>query len=219
MIPVHDVETLRSRTAPIDMDAAAFRDAGHYLVDRIADWLHQMPDGLVVRQETADEVRRALGATRELPDSGTDARTLLDEATELLFRHSLFNGHPRFLGYITSSPAPIGALGELLASAIKAKVGAWRLAPMATEIEAQTIRWIADLIGIPRQAGGLLVSGGNMANFVGFLAARAPGRRCVSTPRLKRTRGFRRRPICSASAPMRFGGSPPMSINGSTCPP
>ncbi|HKH71397.1 MAG TPA: pyridoxal-dependent decarboxylase [Vicinamibacterales bacterium] len=173
MIPVHDVETLRNRTAPIDMDAAAFRDAGHYLVDRIADWLHQMPDGLVVRQDTADEVRRALGATRELPDSGTDARTLLDEATELLFRHSLFNGHPRFLGYITSSPAPIGALGDLLASAINANVGAWRLAPMATEIEAQTIRWIADLIGFPRQAGGLLVSGGNMANFVGFLAARA----------------------------------------------
>ena len=44
---------------------------------------------------------------------------------------------------------------------------------MATEIEAQTIRWIAELIGFPRDAGGLLVSGGNMANFVCFLAARA----------------------------------------------
>jgi len=43
---------------------------------------------------------------------------------------------------------------------------------MATEIEAQTIRWIADLIGYPDTCGGLLVSGGNMANFVGFLAAR-----------------------------------------------
>jgi glutamate/tyrosine decarboxylase-like PLP-dependent enzyme len=44
---------------------------------------------------------------------------------------------------------------------------------MATEIEAQTIRWIAELIGAPTDSGGLLVSGGNMANFVGFLAARA----------------------------------------------
>jgi aromatic-L-amino-acid decarboxylase len=173
MTPVIDVETLRSRTAPIDMSAAAFRDAGHYLVDRIADWLEEMPDGLVVRQSTADGVRRALDATRGLPATGTDAHTLLDEATELLFRHSLFNGHPRFFGYITSSPAPIGALGDLLASAINANVGAWRLAPMATEIEAQTIRWLAELIGFPRDAGGLLVSGGNMANFVGVLAARA----------------------------------------------
>src|SRR5688572_4295504 len=173
MTPVQDVETLRDRTAPIDMSAASFRQNGHHLVDRIADWLEQMPDGLVVRQNTADGVRRALDATRGLPDTGTDGRTLLDEATELLLRHSLFNGHPRFFGYITSSPAPIGALGDLLASAINANVGAWRLAPMATEIEAQTIRWLAELIGFPRDAGGLLVSGGNMANFVGVLAARA----------------------------------------------
>ena len=47
------------------------------------------------------------------------------------------------------------------------------LSPAATEIEAQTIRWIAELIGYPTGCGGLLVSGGNMANFVCFLAARA----------------------------------------------
>ena len=173
MTPAQNVETLRGRTAPIDMSAASFRESAHHLVDRIADWLEQMPDGPVVRQETVDLVRRALDAARGLPETGMDARTLLDEASDLLFDHSLFNGHPRFLGYITSSPAPIGALGDLLASAINANVGAWRLSPMATEIEAQTIRWIAELIGFPRDGAGLLVSGGNMANFVGFLAARA----------------------------------------------
>ncbi|MDX1579878.1 MAG: aminotransferase class V-fold PLP-dependent enzyme, partial [Gemmatimonadota bacterium] len=40
-------------------------------------------------------------------------------------------------------------------------------------IEAQTVRWIAELIGVSPESGGLLVSGGNMANIVGFLAARA----------------------------------------------
>ena len=44
---------------------------------------------------------------------------------------------------------------------------------MATEIEAQTVRWIAELIGFPADGDGLLVSGGTMANFVCFLAARA----------------------------------------------
>jgi glutamate/tyrosine decarboxylase-like PLP-dependent enzyme len=44
---------------------------------------------------------------------------------------------------------------------------------MATEIEAQSVRWIAELIGYSSNCEGLLVSGGNMANFVGFLAARA----------------------------------------------
>jgi glutamate/tyrosine decarboxylase-like PLP-dependent enzyme len=43
---------------------------------------------------------------------------------------------------------------------------------MATEIEAQTVRWIAEFIGYPTTCGGLLVSGGNMANFVCVLAAR-----------------------------------------------
>jgi aromatic-L-amino-acid decarboxylase len=173
MTITRDVGTLESRTAPIDMGSDGFRAAGHQLVDRIADWLAVMPDGPVTRNESPDDVRRALNADRTLPAEGSDAATLLHEASELLFRHSLFNGHPRFFGYITSSPAPIGALGDLLASAVNANVGAWRLAPMATEIEAQTIRWIAELIGFPIDTGGLLVSGGNMANFVCFLAARA----------------------------------------------
>ena len=42
---------------------------------------------------------------------------------------------------------------------------------VATEIELQTVRWIAELIGYPTTCGGLLVSGGNMANIVCFLAA------------------------------------------------
>ena len=42
---------------------------------------------------------------------------------------------------------------------------------MATEIEKQTIQWLGELIGYPA-GGGIMVSGGNMANFIGFLAAR-----------------------------------------------
>jgi len=173
MMPTTDIDTLRGRTAPLDMTAADFRTAGHRLVDQIAGWLDTLASGRVTHDESPAEVRDALRADRGLPDTGMDAQALLDEAAQLLFDHSLFNGHPRFFGYITSSPAPIGALGDLLASAINQNVGAWRLSPMATEIEAQTVRWIAELIGFPAGCGGLLVSGGNMANFVCFLAARA----------------------------------------------
>ena len=55
---------------------------------------------------------------------------------------------------------------------VNPNVGGWKLSPFASELEAQTVRWIAELIGYPTNAGGLLVSGGNMANFIGFLAAR-----------------------------------------------
>ena len=66
----------------------------------------------------------------------------------MLFNHSLLNGHPKFFGYITSSPAPIGALADLLAAAVNPNVGANILSPMATEIEKQTIKWLAEFIGV-----------------------------------------------------------------------
>ena len=150
-----------------------FRKIGHRLVDQIAERLAGIPNGLVTHDESPAEVRRALGAERTLPPAGADAGRLVGEATDLLFDHSLFNGHPRFFGYITSSPAPIGMLGDFLAAALNQNVGARQLSPLATEIEGQVVRWIAELIGFPTTCGGLLVSGGNMANLVGFLAARA----------------------------------------------
>jgi aromatic-L-amino-acid/L-tryptophan decarboxylase len=168
-----ELEALRERNAPLAMQPGEFREIGHRLVDHVADRLATLPDGPVTRAESPADVRRILGAEQTLPASGIDAGSLLTDATRLLFDHSLFNGHPRFFGYITSSPAPIGMLGDFLAAALNQNVGAWQLSPLATEIEGQTVRWIAELIGYPSGCGGLLVSGGNMANFVGFLAARA----------------------------------------------
>ncbi|HEY4936925.1 MAG TPA: aminotransferase class V-fold PLP-dependent enzyme, partial [Puia sp.] len=108
---------------------------------------------------------------KTIPLTGSDPSALLKETWQLLVNNSLFNGHPRFWGYITSSPTPLGMLGDLLASAINSNCGAFVLSPMATEIEKQTIQWLGEFIGYPA-GGGIMVSGGNMANFVGFLAAR-----------------------------------------------
>ncbi|HSH45889.1 MAG TPA: pyridoxal-dependent decarboxylase, partial [Longimicrobiales bacterium] len=154
------------------MDGETFRRAGHALVERVAELLESIPDRPVTPAESPDAVRAALDSAAGLPEDGADPEKILEEAVALLADHSLYNGHPRFFGYITSSPAPIGMLGDLLAAAVNANVGAWTLGPMATEIEAQTVRWIAELMDYPGR-GGLMVSGGNMANMVGFWAARA----------------------------------------------
>lgn len=161
---------LRHRQAPHDLSPEQFRQLGHALVEQIAGFLESLPGRPVAPGESPAEVRALLGQA-PLPEQGTPAAELLRAAAELLFDHSIFNGHPRFWGYITSSAAPIGILAELLAAGVNANVAFWTIAPLATEIESQTIRWIAELIGYPA-TGGLLVSGGNMANFVGFLAAR-----------------------------------------------
>jgi glutamate/tyrosine decarboxylase-like PLP-dependent enzyme len=168
-----ELERLRKRKVPLDLPPDEFREIGHRLVDRLADFLADLPSRAVTPGETAAEVRTAIASSRALPEFGSDAASIVADVAELLIAHSLFNGHPRFFGYITSSATPIGALGDLIASALNCNVGAWKLSPAATEIEAQTIRWIAEFIGYPPECGGLLVSGGNMANFIGLLAARA----------------------------------------------
>jgi aromatic-L-amino-acid/L-tryptophan decarboxylase len=160
------------RNAPLELTPAEFRAIGHQLVDRIAEFLDTLSERPVTPGEVPSEVRRALDSARSLPERGTDPAKLLEHTTDLLFDHSLFNGHPSFWGYITAPPAPIGMLGDFLAAAVNTNNGAWFLSPMATEIEAQTVRWIAELLDFPTECGGLLVSGGNMANMVGLFAAR-----------------------------------------------
>ena len=127
---------LEGRRTPIELDAQEFRKIGHQLIDDVADLLASMRERPLTSQETATEIRDALGADAPLPEEGTAAAALLREATDLLVDHSLYNGHPRFFGYISSGAAPIGILADLLASAINPNVGSWTLSPMATEIEA-----------------------------------------------------------------------------------
>jgi glutamate/tyrosine decarboxylase-like PLP-dependent enzyme len=167
---------MRERRLPPDTPLAIppeqFRRLGHELVDQIADFLGSLPERRVVPAQGPEDLRALLGGDAPLPEQGEEPGALLGETARLLFDHSSFNGHPRFFGYITASPAPIGMLGDLLAAALNPNCGAWILSPLASEIEAQTVRWIAELIGYPRACGGVLVSGGNMANFTAFLAAR-----------------------------------------------
>ena len=166
-----DDNRLRYRIAPLEMSPGEFRKAGYRVIDEIAEFICSLPERPVTPHEAPAVVREALGMG-SLPDEGMDARPLLEDTAHLLFDHSLFNGHPRFMGMITSSAAPVGALGDLLASAVNPNIGGWNLAPIATEIEAQTIRWLAEMIGYPTDCGGIMVSGGNMGNFVGLLTAR-----------------------------------------------
>ncbi len=165
------------RLAPIEMSGEQFKKLGYRLIDKIADFIDTIHERQVSSCKTPAEIRNILG-NKSLPENGIATDELLSTTTDLLIQDSLFNGHPKFFGYITSSAAPLGALADLLASAINPNVGANILSPVATGIEKQTVQWLAEFIGVSPDYGGVLVSGGNMANFTGFLAGRsvkAPG--------------------------------------------
>jgi len=162
---------IKSRKSPIQIDKEEFKSIGYQLVDAIADFHETLARRPVTKGESPSQLQKIIGVN-PLPNEGSSPREIISKATELLFAHSLFNGHPKFHGYITSSPAPLGALADLLAAAVNPNVGANILSPIATEIEKQTIKWLAEFIGVSNTCGGILVSGGNLANFTAFLAGR-----------------------------------------------
>lgn len=161
----------RDRSDFLEIKPEEFGKAGHKLIDDIISFTKGIQHKPITKAENVGILREAL-SVKPLPEYGTTLPELFDKTTDLLINHSLFNGHPGFMGYITSSAAPAGALADLLAAAVNPNCGAGILSPIATEIENQTIQWLAEFIGYNNDAGGVLVSGGNMANFTGFLAGR-----------------------------------------------
>ena len=160
-----------NRETPITISKEEFKKVGYQLIEILSDFIDTIDEKPVTTGETPKEIQTVLG-NASLPEHGTSVSELFTKTSDLLLNHSLLNGHPKFFGYITSSPAPIGALADLLASVVNPNVGANILSPMATAIEKQTVKWLAEFIGISPGCGGILVSGGNMANFTAFLAAR-----------------------------------------------
>ncbi|MBC7537041.1 MAG: aspartate aminotransferase family protein [Ferruginibacter sp.] len=160
-----------NRKSPIEITNEDFKKVGYQLIDAISHFIDTIHERPVTTGESPKQIQSVLG-NASLPQHGTSVSELFSRTSDLLFNHSLLNGHPKFLGYITSSPTPIGALADLLAAAVNPNVGANILSPIATAIEKQTVRWLAEFIGVSPTCGGIFVSGGNMANFTAFLAAR-----------------------------------------------
>jgi glutamate/tyrosine decarboxylase-like PLP-dependent enzyme len=76
------------------------------------------------------------------------------------------------LAYISGSGTVPAAAAELLAAGLNSNLGRYRLAPGATEIELHLTRRLAERFGLPDTAGGIVMTGGAMANFVALKCAR-----------------------------------------------
>ena len=69
------------------------------------------------------------------------------------------------------SGEPVGALGDLFASVINQNGTAWRSGPATAVIERTVVSWLAQTIGCDG-FGGILTSGGSLANLMGLAMAR-----------------------------------------------
>lgn len=80
------------------------------------------------------------------------------------------NIHPRYWGFVNGSGTVFGMLAEMLAATMNPNVGGGDHG--AIYVEMQVLDWCKEMLGYPREAGGLLVSGGSMANLLGLAVAR-----------------------------------------------
>ncbi len=147
-----------------------FRRLAHRAADVAADLAESLRRRPVTRAPTPAELRPTFSGP--LPEEGTPLERILDDLPHDVFDHLTYNAHPRFFGYITAGASLVGAIGDFLAAVANPNVGLWRLAPAASEIELQVVRWTAEILGLPLDVAGVLVSGGNLANLVCLAAAR-----------------------------------------------
>jgi len=176
-MPADEVDV--TRRAPItppdpvpdlDWDPARARGFADRAVELWEEFLKRLPSLPVAGPWSAEEV--AAGVRRRVPEDGLSDDELFEYLRSLAFEWSMYPGHPRFMAYITGAGTVPGAPADLLAAGLNMNLGGWRLSPSGTEVELALIRWLADQFGLPATAGGLLVSGGPLANFVALKAAR-----------------------------------------------
>lgn len=131
---------------------------------------HQIHTQPVIQE--ADEVQ--LQKIREIgiPQKGRPVEEVVHEMEQEIFRYCGDNNHPRFFGFVPGPASCVSWLGDIMTSAYNIHAGGNKLAPTVNCVEQQVIRWMADHAGFGKNAGGIFVSGGSMANITALTAAR-----------------------------------------------
>ena len=84
--------------------------------------------------------------------------------------------HPRYLAFIPGAPTEASTLFDLVVGASAMYGGNWLESSGAVYAENQALRWVADLAGMPAEAGGCFVQGGTVGNLSALVAARHTAR-------------------------------------------
>lgn len=154
---------------PGDFDLEELRSVGGDVLDAIAGYHASLPNRRVLPDVRPAEVAALF--RDDLPEEGESPAALVDDWRKRVQPLLTAVGSPRHFGYVNGSGAMIGIFADALAACTNTNAGAWKLGPAATEIERQCLRWMARFIGYPEICGGILVSGGTMANFTALLTA------------------------------------------------
>ena len=153
-----------------------------YAVDRVR--LDPPPlDG----PRTPAELRAMAGRT--ISERGIGGLEALRVFSDVLAPACISVDHPRFLSFVPAAPTEASILFDLVVGASSIYGGSWLEGGGAVYAENEALRYLADLAGMPVEAGGVFVSGGTSGNLSALIAARHRWRERAGG-RHDRTRGL-----------------------------
>jgi len=151
---------------PFDLTPEELRRLGGLAADAVAEHRRE----LVGRPVFGKVGKDAALFDEPVPEEGRPFEEVLAFVREHVLPYPMGNSHPRFYGFINATADPVGILADFLASAMNPNC--WGGDHAATHVEKSVTRWLAQLLGFPETAEGILVSGGSMANFTALAVAR-----------------------------------------------
>jgi glutamate/tyrosine decarboxylase-like PLP-dependent enzyme len=157
------------RIPPLDpADWGAFRNLAHRVFDDTLEHLRTIRESKVWNTMPGS-VREAISG-EALPRSGIGEEAAYRDYVDLVRPYPSGNLHPRSWGWVRGNGTPFGALSDFLASSLNPNTGGFDQAPVL--VERKVVAWFAELMGFPATTGGIMTSGGSMANVVGLNVAR-----------------------------------------------
>jgi aromatic-L-amino-acid/L-tryptophan decarboxylase len=154
------------------------RDDGAAALEWAARYLDQVGDYPVLARVGPGEIRSRLPA--EPPERPEPFADVLRDVDEVLLPGVTHWQSPRFFAYFAVTGSEPGILAELLAATLNNVGILWRTSPASAELEALTLDWTAQLLGLPRDWHGHIEDTASVSTIAALAAAReATGGRVV----------------------------------------
>ncbi|MCY4059565.1 MAG: aminotransferase class I/II-fold pyridoxal phosphate-dependent enzyme, partial [Gammaproteobacteria bacterium] len=106
------------------------------------------------------------------PEDGRPGEEVLEQAVRDVLPYAARLDHPRFFGFVPSSPTWPGIVADFLAAGFNINSCTWLVSSGTSQLELVVVDWMRGWIGYPESAGGLLTSGGSAASVEALVAAR-----------------------------------------------
>lgn len=154
----------------LELSEPEFREMVEASVDRLELFLRDLPHRPMHHMDGAQRLVRSL--REPWPEAGVPFRRLLGTLFERVIPFGLNTAGSGYLAYIPGGGLVHAGVADLIANVTNRYVGIWQAAPGLVQLETNVIRWFAELVGLPSGSGGLLTTGGSLANLAAVVAAR-----------------------------------------------